>query len=299
MSKALNVGFVGIGIMGFHMACRIAEHGHRVRAWNRTPDKAQRLAPFGIAVETSAIDCARDADVLICMLSSGPVCDEVLFGQDQVVAAMKPGSTLIVMSSIPVESARRQAEAANALGVDYLDAPVSGGEKGAEAAKLAIMIGGEPAVCERWQALFEAMGRPVRVGPTGSGQLSKLANQMMVASTITAVAEALLFAERGGADPAKVREALLGGFADSTILRLHGQRMIDGNFVPGGPAKYQIKDTSTALALARSIGVELPMLDLVDRLFTDMVEHGDGDLDHSAIILELKRRQVVISATTT
>ena len=299
MSKALNVGFIGIGIMGFHMARRIAEQGHRVRAWNRTLDKAQRLAAFGIEVVANAANTAIDADVVICMLSSGPVCDEVLFTPGQVVAAMKPGSTLIVMSSIPVETARRQAAAAKALGVDYLDAPVSGGEKGAEAAKLAIMIGGEVAVFERWRTLFEAMGRPVRVGPTGAGQLSKLANQMMVASTITAVAEALLFAERGGADPAMVREALLGGFADSTILRLHGQRMIEGNFVPGGPAKYQPKDTSTALALARSIGLELPMLDLVDRLYRDMVEHGDGDLDHSAIILELKRRQVVISATTT
>ena len=299
MSKALNVGFIGIGIMGFHMARSIAEQGHRVRAWNRTLDKAQRLAAFGVEVVANAADTASDADVVICMLSSGPVCDEVLFTPGQVVAAMKPGSTLIVMSSIPVETARRQAAAAKALGVDYLDAPVSGGEKGAEAATLAIMVGGEVEVCERWRTLFEAMGRPVRVGPTGSGQLSKLANQMMVASTITAVAEALLFAERGGADPAMVREALLGGFADSTILRLHGQRMIEGNFIPGGPAKYQPKDTSTALALARSIGLELPMLDLVDRLYRDMVEHGDGNLDHSAIILELKRRQTGANNTLT
>lgn len=299
MSKTLNVGFIGIGIMGFHMARRIAERGSRVRAWNRTPDKALRLAAFGIEVVATAADAAADADVVICMLSSGPVCDEVLFGLGQVVAAMKPDSALIVMSSIPVETARRQAAAAKALGVDYLDAPVSGGEKGAEEAKLAIMVGGEAAVFERWRPLFEAMGRPVRVGPTGAGQLSKLANQMMVASTIIAVAEALLFAERGGADPAKLREALLGGFADSTILRLHGQRMIEGNFVPGGPAKYQPKDTSTALALARSIGLELPMLDLVDRLYRDMVGHGDGDLDHSAIILELKRRQLGASDTAT
>lgn len=299
MSKTLNLGFIGIGIMGYHMARRLAEQGHRVRAWNRTPDKALRLTAFGIEVVANAADCARGAEVVICMLSSGPVCDEVLLGPGQVIAAMKPGSTLIVMSSIPVETAQRQAASAKALGIDYLDAPVSGGEKGAEAAKLAIMIGGEIAVFERWYALFEAMGRPVHVGPTGTGQLSKLANQMMVASTITAVAEALLFAERGGADPAKLREALLGGFADSTILRQHGQRMIEGNFVPGGPAKYQPKDTGTALALARSIGLELPMLDLVDRLYRDMVEHGDGDLDHSAIILELKRRQTGASNTLT
>ena len=231
------------------------------------------------------------ADVVICMLSSGRVCDEVLLGQGGVLATMPFGSTLIVMSSIPVEVARHQAAAAAECGVAYLDAPVSGGEAGAEAGTLAIMAGGDADVFERTRALFEAMGRPVRVGPAGSGQLAKLVNQMMAASTIAAVAEALLFAERGGADPGKVREALLGGFADSTVLRQHGLRMLAGNFVPGGPAKYQVKDTSTALALSRSIGLDLPLLALVDRLFGDMVLHGDGDLDHSAIISEFRRRQ--------
>jgi len=237
------------------------------------------------------MDVARAADVVICMLSSGPVCDDILLGQGEVLATMRPGSSLIVMSSIPVESARHQSAVAVARGVDYLDAPVSGGEAGAEAGTLAIMTGGDEAVFERSRALFEAMGRPVRVGPAGSGQLAKLVNQMMVASTIAAVAEALLFAERGGADPAKVREALLGGFADSTVLRQHGLRMLARNFIPGGPAKYQVKDTSTALALSRNLGLELPLLALVDRLFGDMVAHGDGDLDHSAIIRELLRRQ--------
>jgi 3-hydroxyisobutyrate dehydrogenase-like beta-hydroxyacid dehydrogenase len=168
---------------------------------------------------------------------------------------------------------------------------VSGGEAGAEAGRLAIMAGGDVATFERWRALLESMGRPTRVGPVGSGQLAKLVNQMMVASTIAAVAEALLFAERGGADPAQVREALLGGFADSTVLRQHGLRMVQGQFKPGGPAKYQVKDTGTALALASSLGLKLPVLGLVDRLYADMVSHGDGDLDHSAIILEFRRLQ--------
>jgi 3-hydroxyisobutyrate dehydrogenase-like beta-hydroxyacid dehydrogenase len=286
-----SIGFVGTGIMGGHMARRLAAAGHRVKAWNRTNEKAQALREHGVSVATRAMDVAREADVVICMLSSGPVCDDVLLGGGAVLAAMRPGSTLIVMSSIPVESARHQSREAAARGIGYLDAPVSGGEVGAEGGTLAIMVGGEPPVFERSRSLFEAMGRPVRVGPAGSGQLSKLVNQMMVASSIASVAEALLFAERGGADPAKVREALLGGFADSTVLRQHGQRMIDGNFVPGGPAKYQVKDTSTALALSRSIGLELPILGLVDRLFADLVSHGDGDLDHSAIIRELRRRQ--------
>ncbi|WP_372526743.1 NAD(P)-dependent oxidoreductase [Piscinibacter sp.] len=290
MSAPVTVGFVGTGIMGFHMARRLAESGHHVRAWNRTPDKAERLAPFGVHVGARAADIARDADVVICMLSAGPVCDDVLLGRGEVLASMRPASTLIVMSSIPVETARRQGEDAAARGVDYLDAPVSGGETGAQAGKLAIMAGGDVDVFERCRPLLEVMGRPIRVGPIGAGQLAKLVNQMMVASTIAAVAEALLFAERGGADPAQVREALLGGFADSTVLRQHGQRMIVGNFNPGGPAKYQVKDTSTALALSRSLGLELPVLGMVDGLFADMVSHGDGDLDHSAIIREFRRR---------
>ena len=286
-----SIGFVGTGIMGAHMARRLATAGHRVTAWNRSAEKAQALTASGVVVTASAMDVAREADIVICMLSSGPVCDDVLLGQGAVLAAMRPGSTLIVMSSIPVESARHQSREAAARGVDYLDAPVSGGEAGAEGGTLAIMAGGEARVFERARRVFEAMGRPVRVGPAGSGQLSKLVNQVLVASTIAAAAEAMLFAERGGADPAKVREALLGGFADSTVLRQHALRMIDENFVPGGPAKYQVKDTSTALALSRSIGLELPLLGLVDRLFGDMVAHGDGELDHSGIIREIRRRQ--------
>lgn len=291
MSAPLSIGFVGTGIMGGHMARRLAAVGHRVKAWNRTAEKAQALAEHGVVAVARPIDVAREADVVICMLSSGPICDDVLLGAGSVLAGMRLRSTLIVMSSIPVESARHQAREAAGRGVDYLDAPVSGGEAGAEGGRLAIMVGGDEPVFELSRTVFEAMGRPVRVGPAGSGQLSKLVNQMMVASSIASVAEALLFAEHGGADPARVREALLGGFADSTVLRHHGQRMIDSNFVPGGPAKYQVKDTSTALALSRSIGLELPILGLVDRLFADMVSHGDGDLDHSAIIGELRRRQ--------
>ncbi len=287
----VTVGFIGTGIMGFHMARRLAQAGHTVQAWNRTPDKAERLAPFGVQVCACAADAACNADVVICMLSAGPVCDEVLLGHGEVLASMRRGSALIVMSSIPVETARRQHEAASARNVAYLDAPVSGGEAGAEAGRLAIMAGGEAAPFETWRGLLEVMGRPTHVGPVGSGQLAKLANQMMVASTIAAVAEALLFAECGGADPAQVREALLGGFADSTVLRQHGLRMVQQQFKPGGPAKYQVKDTSTALTLAKTLGLELPVLRVVDRLYADMVSHGDGELDHSGIIREIRRSQ--------
>lgn len=290
MSALPSIGFLGTGIMGAHMARRLARAGHAVRAWNRTVEKAEPLSDVGVSVCLHAAQVA-EADIVICMLSSGPVCDEVLLGGGQVLDSMRPDSVLIVMSSIPVETARRHGEEAEARGIRYLDAPVSGGEAGAEAGTLAIMVGGEAPVFDSVGHVFRALGRPVRIGPAGSGQLAKLVNQMVVACTIAAVAEALLFAERGGADPARVREALLGGFADSTVMRQHGLRMVTGNFVPGGPAKHQVKDTNTAVALSRSLGLALPLLGTVDQLFSAMVDQGDGDLDHSAILLQLRRQQ--------
>jgi 3-hydroxyisobutyrate dehydrogenase-like beta-hydroxyacid dehydrogenase len=276
--------------MGVRMAARLAAAGHAVRAWNRTRAKAERLTQRGVEVVATAVDGARGADVVICMLSSGPVCDEVLLGGDGALAAMPAGSALVVMSSIPVETARGQARAADARGVGYLDAPVSGGEKGATEGTLAIMAGGDEALFARLRPVLEAMGRPTLVGPVGAGELAKLVNQLIVAGTIAIVAEGVLLAERGGADPAKVRAALLGGFASSTILDQHGPRMIAGEFTPGGPARHQLKDTSTAVALARELGLTLPVTELVDGLFDDLVAHGDGDLDHSALIRELRRR---------
>jgi 3-hydroxyisobutyrate dehydrogenase-like beta-hydroxyacid dehydrogenase len=290
MSTPIEIGFLGTGIMGFPMARLIAEAGHRVRGWNRTRDKAERLLPLGVTVTDTAATAAADTDIVICMLSSGPACDETLLGPTGVIAAMRPGSTLIVMSSIPVGTARQQAKACEARSISYLDAPVSGGETGAQSGTLAIMAGGTEVTFERVRPLLEVMGRPTLVGGVGCGQLAKLVNQLIVASTIATVAEALLFAERGGADPSRVREALLGGFADSTILRKHGARMIARDFIPGGPAKYQVKDTSTALELASELDLDMPILAIVDRLFADMVAHGDGDIDHSGIIREMRRR---------
>jgi 3-hydroxyisobutyrate dehydrogenase-like beta-hydroxyacid dehydrogenase len=282
----MTVGFLGTGIMGAPMVRRLVAAGHRVRAWNRTPAKARGL---GAEVVAAPADAAHGAAVVICMLSSGPVCDEVLHDRGT-LATMRAGSTLVVMSSIPVATARAQAAAATGRGVSYLDAPVSGGEKGAVEGTLAIMIGGDPADLERVRPVLAALGRPTHVGPAGTGQLAKLVNQMIVAGTIAIVAEGLLLAERGGADPARVRAALRGGFADSPILEQHGGRMISGDFRPGGPARHQRKDTGTAVALARDLGLDLPVTALVDRLFADLVAHGDGDLDHSALIRELRRR---------
>lgn len=286
---AKRIAVIGTGIMGGPMALRLADAGFQVTVWNRTRDKADALSSRGIGIAGSAAEVAADADVVICMLSSGPVCEEVLLESGGVVAAMKPAAALVVMSSIPVETAVLIGERAVACGLAYSDAPVSGGEKGAREGTLAIMAGGAETDVTALSGVFSCLGRVTHVGPAGSGALTKLANQLIVASTICAVAEALTLAERGGADPARVREALLGGFADSTVFRQHGLRMVTGDFQPGGPAKYQVKDTSTALAFAHSRGLRLPVGEEVDRLYQAMVDNGDGDLDHSGIILELRR----------
>lgn len=289
MADIRRIAVIGTGIMGAPMAGRLAEAGFSVQAWNRSAEKAAVLAAKGVQPTSTAAEAAAEADVVICMLSSGPVCNEVLFGASGVVSTMKPGAILLVMSSIPVDSAREQAEAAKAYGVAYVDAPVSGGEKGAIEGTLAIMAGGEQRDVDALRPLLNCLGRVTHVGPVGCGSLAKLANQLIVASTICAVAEALTLVEAGGADPAQVRQALLGGFAESTVFRQHGKRMVEGDFRPGGPAKYQVKDTSTALAFAESRGLKLPVGEEVDRLFRSMVEHGAGELDHSGVILEIKR----------
>ncbi|WVT78113.1 NAD(P)-dependent oxidoreductase (plasmid) [Sinorhizobium chiapasense] len=286
---ARRIAVIGTGIMGGPMAGRLADAGYPVTVWNRTRDKADALSCRGIETATTAAEAAAGADVVIVMLSSGPVCEDVLLDSGGVVAAMKPGAALVVMSSIPVETAVLIGEKAAARGLVYSDAPVSGGEKGAREGTLAIMAGGDATDVDALYDVFACLGRVTHVGPAGCGALTKLANQLIVASTICAVAEALTLAEQGGADPARVREALLGGFADSTVFRQHGLRMVTGDFRPGGPAKYQVKDTSTALAFAHSRGLRLPVGEEVDRLYQAMVDNGDGDLDHSGIILELRR----------
>ena len=284
-----TVAFIGTGIMGKPMARNLLQAGYPVRAWNRSPAKAQELAAHGADILSTPALAAKGAQVLVCMLSDGPTCDEVLFGEGGAARVLAPGALVIVMSSIAVDSAVEQARQCAALGLRYLDAPVSGGERGAREASLAIMVGGEVAAFEQGREVLAAMGRPVHVGPAGTGELSKLVNQLIVASTIATVAEGLLLAERGGADPVKVHEALLGGFVDSPIWRQHGQRMLNNDFTPGGPAKWQLKDTRTAIAQAQKLGLNLPVGSLVDSLFAAMVEAGDGELDHAGLIRQLRR----------
>lgn len=289
-----KVAFLGIGIMGAPMTCNLLRNNFRVAVWNRSRTKAEALCSYGSSVSHTPSMAAEDADVVILMLSDGPVCDAILMQEGEhgppVLPAMKKGARLLVMSSIPVETARTQAAAAASLGIGYLDAPVSGGEPGAIAGTLAIMAGGAQKDYDAVLPVLEAMGRPTRVGEAGSGQLAKLANQMIVGNTLATIAEALIFAEQGGADPASVRAALLGGFADSTILKNHGQRMIEGNWKPGGFSRYQLKDLRTAMAFAETLGLALPVSERVTKLYEDTVAEGDGDLDQSAVHRTLSRK---------
>lgn len=293
MAGTISIGFAGVGIMGFHMARRLAEAGNTVCAWNRSREKAERLEPFGARVADNAADIARGANAVIIMVADGPASDAVIFGADGgegVLASMERGSTLIVMSSIPPETAATQGKAANAKGIRYLDAPVSGGEPGARDGTMAIMAGGDKEAFEELQAVFSVMGRSTHVGPAGAGSLAKLANQVIVGNTIQTVAEALLLAEQGGADPDAVITALQGGYADSPILQNHGRRMIAGDFEPGARSQIQLKDTRTADDLARSLDLQLPVTGQVRKAYTALVDNGQGDLDHNAVWLELRRR---------
>lgn len=293
MSEKTKIGFLGTGIMGGHMARRLAQAGFPVAAWNRTASKAEPLKEFGVTVVSDAAQAAADAGVVIVMVSDGPTSDAVILGDSGsggVLERMTAGSTLLVMSSIPPATAADQGKAANARGVSYIDAPVSGGEPGARDGTMAIMAGGDRDAFDAMQPVFSVMGRATYVGPAGAGSLAKLANQVIVGNTIQTVAEALLLAQAGGADPAAVIEALKGGFADSPILQNHGKRMVAGNFKPGGRSVIQLKDTRTAADLGAELGIVMPMTEQARETFSNLVENGQGDLDHNAAWLDLRRR---------
>lgn len=285
----MNIAILGIGFMGFPMARRLCEAGHTVQAWNRSRDKAERLIPFGATVHEHARDAVASAEIVITMLENGAVVGDVLFSSG-VARSMKPGTLFIDMSSIKPAEAREHAARLNELGITHLDAPVSGGTVGAEQGTLAIMAGGKVTSFERARKVFEVLGRATHVGPSGAGQLAKLANQMIVGITIGAVAEALLMCEKGGANMAKVREAITGGFADSRILQVHGQRMVERDFAPRARMSVQLKDMRNALATAQEIGFDAPITRLFEQLYADGIAHGLTDLDHSGLFVELALR---------
>ncbi|MDP1742656.1 MAG: NAD(P)-dependent oxidoreductase [Polaromonas sp.] len=286
---APKIAFLGTGSMGLIMAARLCEAGYALQVWNRTIEKAAVLAEQGASVHEQASTAVATADIVIGMLENGAVVEDVLFGQD-VAAAMKPGALFIDMASIKPREARDHAARLGALGIAHLDAPVSGGTGGATHGSLVIMVGGKAAEFDRALPLFRVFGRATHVGSHGAGQLTKLANQMIVGITIGAVAEALLFATKGGADMAKVKEAITGGFADSRILQVHGQRMVDRDFITHARLAIQLKDMRNALATAQEIGFEAPITALFEQLYADGAEHGLGDLDHSGLFVELASR---------
>lgn len=285
----MKIAVLGIGLMGYPMARRLCEAGHEVHAWNRTAERAQRLVSLGASAHLNPANAVRHAELVITMLENGPVVEHVLF-ELGAASAIPKGALVVDMSSIKPAEARDHAARLTELGVEYLDSPVSGGTIGAEQGTLAIMAGGKLAQFERAAAVLRVLGRPTHVGPVGSGQMAKLANQMIVGITIGAVAEALLFCERGGANMAKVREAITGGFADSRILQVHGQRMIERDFAPRGKMSVQTKDLRNALATAEEIGFEAPITQLFEQLYAAGLEHGLADLDQSGLFVELASR---------
>lgn len=284
-----SIAWLGTGLMGAPMAGRLLGAGFALTAWNRTPDKAAALVAHGARHAVDAAGAVRNADVVITMLQDGAAVRELLVERG-VADALRPGSLFIDMSSILPEQAREHAALLMSRDVQALDAPVSGGTVGAEAGSLAIMVGGLPDAFARAAPVFAPLGRATHVGPSGAGQLAKLANQMIVGITIGAVAEALLLAEQGGADPAQVLAALRGGFAESRVLQLHGDRMARRDFTKRAAMTVQLKDLRNALVTGETQQADLPITALLAELYADAVQRGDADLDHSALWRELARR---------
>jgi len=284
----MNIGFIGLGVMGRPMAGHLIDAGHTLHL-NRVKDASQFLVDKGGKALDTAKAVAAASEVVILMVPDTPDVEAVLFGKDGVAEGLKAGSLVIDMSSISPVATKAFAEKIEALGCDYVDAPVSGGEVGARNAALTIMCGGKPDAFERARPLFEKMGKNITlVGGVGDGQTAKVANQIIIGLTIEAVAEALSFAKKAGADPAKVREALMGGFAQSRILELHGERMIKRTFDPGFRIRLHRKDLSLAIDAARSLNVALPNTAATQQLMNSALALGDGEKDHSALIRTLE-----------
>ena len=287
MSGFNKIAFLGTGLMGEPMCHNLLQAGLPLTVWNRSPEKTGRLAKRGAVVADSPQTAVAEADVVVTMLSDGPAVTDLIFDRG-VADKIADGATRIDMGSIGADEAIDHAKRHAKRGVRYLDAPVSGGTKGAAAGELAIMAGGDAETFAAMQPVFGPLGQATHVGPNGCGQLAKLANQVIVAITIGAVSEAFILAGGGGADRAQVREALQGGFASSRILSEHGQRMVERAFEPGGPAKFQVKDLRNALKAAEQLGLDLPITKLIHKLFNDMVNSGKADMDHSGLLTHLE-----------
>jgi 2-hydroxy-3-oxopropionate reductase len=284
----IDIGFIGLGTMGRPMAGHLLTAGHRVLLHDVAPVAPELIAAGGVACKSSR-EVAEQADAVIIMVPDTPHVEAVLFGKDGVASGISKGKIVIDMSSISPLATKEFAKKIEALGADYLDAPVSGGEVGAKAASLTIMVGGPERAFNTMKPIFDRMGKNVtHVGANGDGQTTKVANQIIVALTIEAVSEALLFASKAGADPALVRKALMGGFASSRILEVHGERMVKRNFDPGFRIELHQKDLNLALEGARALGLSLPSTAVAQQLFSSCAAHGGKGWDHSAMVRALE-----------
>jgi len=279
------IAFLGIGLMGKPMATRLLQAGYEVTVWNRTRSKADELAPLGARVEEQAAVAVRAADIVITMLEAGPIVAQVIAAA---LPGLRRGAIVVDMSSTRQSEAQDAHARLAAHGVRFIDAPVSGGVVGAQAGSLAIMAGGSAQDFAAVEAVLATMGRPTLVGPAGCGQIAKLCNQLIVGGTLNIVAEALLLAQAGGADPAAVRAAIRGGFAESRILEVHGQRMLERNFLPGGQVKSQFKDLENVLIAAADAGLRLPVTELVTNNYQSILQRTP-QADQSAVLLALEQ----------
>ena len=277
-----NIGFIGIGLMGFPMAKNLLKSGHNLKAYNRSQDKADRLKEFGAEISTSIKGVVTNSDVVIAMLTDDAAVEKVM-GSDEFISNIKESATVIDMSSVNPVITKKYAEILKEKNINYLDAPVSGGTIGAEEASLAIMVGGDEKTFKECYDLLKILGNPTLVGPVTSGQISKLANQIIVGVTIGAVAEAVTLCEKSGTNPSKMIEALSGGWADSKILQTHGKRMISKDFSPKGKTTTQLKDMTNIINAGKAVETHLPISSLIKEMYKDLVADGHGNTDHSSL----------------
>jgi 2-hydroxy-3-oxopropionate reductase len=283
-----KIGFIGIGLMGLPMAKNLLKAGYELKAFNRTESKAEPLREFGGKISKSIKEVVSDNDVVITMLTDDNSVDAVMNSQE-FLENLKSDATVIDMSSVKPTTAISHGNNLKSKNISYLDSPVSGGTIGAEEASLAIMVGGEQKVFDDVSDVLKAMGNPTLVGPLSSGQVSKLANQIIVGLTIGAVAEAVTLCEKAGANPNKMIKALSGGWADSKILQTHGKRMIEKDFTPKGRTSVHLKDMNNILECANSYNTHLPISNLVKEMYKSLVENGHGETDHSSLYKEIER----------
>ena len=280
--KMKNIGFIGIGLMGFPMAKNLLKSGYNLKAYNRSQDKADRLKEFGAEISISIKEVVTNSDAIITMLTDDSAVEKVM-GSDDFISNIKEGATVIDMSSVNPVITKKYAEILKQKNINYLDAPVSGGTIGAEEASLAIMVGGDEETFKNCYELLKKMGNPTLVGPVSSGQISKLANQIIVGVTIGAVAEAVTLCEKSGTNPSKMIEALSGGWADSKILQTHGKRMINKDFSPKGKTTTQLKDMTNIINAGKAVQTHLPISSLIKEMYKDLVADGHGNTDHSSL----------------